>query len=126
MEPIDFYKNLLSKALLEIKEGGYNTIVFGPMKTQTPEFNKNLLKLQEVVSLVKLENYKVFDQVPYLDIHLEKAPFDFAQKFPIFFGGILASGLITDAFFVPGWEESHGSVVEHQFCEQNNVNIHYL
>lgn len=121
-----FYHNLLRKALLEIKQGGFNAIVFGPLKTQNSEYQENLNKFRCAQNTVQEQGYRVFDQIPYLDIYLENAPFDFKTKFPIFFEGIIKSGLIKYALFTHDWEKSSGAISEHEYCLNNSITIIYL
>ena len=118
-----FYKNLLEKALLEIKQEGFNTMVFGPLKTQTPEYQENLNRFYQAQDMVRDKGYQVFNQIPYLDIYIPDAPFDFNTKFPIFFQGIIKSGLIKYTFFTHDWKSSPGAISEHEYCQKNSINI---
>lgn len=126
MEANIFYSKLLEQALNEIKEHKLNVIVFGPLQTQTNEYDNHVLLFEEAHNFLKSKQFNVFNQIPYLDINIEGAPFDFEKKFPIFFGGIISSGLITDAYFMKGWELSQGSHFEHDLCTKHNITIHYL
>jgi hypothetical protein len=121
-----FYSKLLERALNEIEEHNLNTIVFGPLRTQTEEYSKYVSLFENAQTFLRSKGYLVFNQIPYLDINIKGAPFDFEKKSPIFFGGIISSGLITDAYFMKGWELSQGSHFEHDLCMKNNITIHYL
>jgi len=121
-----FYQNILQKALLEIKQEKANAMVFGPLKPQSLDFTENLNSFHEAQQIVQHQGYKVFDQIPYLDIYLSDAPFDFDIKFPIFFQGIIQSKLITHAFFTSDWKTSIGATKEHEYCEKSDIKIMYL
>lgn len=121
-----FYKDLLNSALSDIKKYRYDTIVFGELKTQTPDFDKNLKIFRKAQDDARENGYNVFDQVLYLDINLNNAPFDFSKKFPIFFEGIIKSGLIKNALFIDNWKSSPGSITEHDYCKHYGINIIYL
>lgn len=125
-EALSFYTALTQKVVEEIKEQNYDSIVFGPLLTLTEAYPDNVAFLKENQMKAAEQGFKVYDQVPHLDIHLENAPYRFDIKFPEFFGGILKSGLIKHAFFVPGWEQVEGCRSEHNYCVEHNVTIHYL
>lgn len=121
----DYYRNLLDTVLQEIRSTDCSAIVFGPLLTQGPDFQKHLALFHVKQSEFRNRGFKVFDQTPYLDVLMPGAPMRYDIKFPIFFGGILRSGLIADAFFISGWQESRGSVSEHEYCTTHGITIHY-
>ncbi len=131
LKEVTNYQDLFEIALLHIQENKFDTIVLGPIFSMgSDHVANNLLKLEEAIKSLETAGEKVFSQVPFLDLNLAQDTkilhFETERKFHEFYFPLFKSGLIKNAYFLPGWEESRGASWEHSCCLENNITIKYL
>jgi len=116
-----FYDDLLEKAIATIPESGA-VMVLGPLFILRPT-SENLLQFEKVQKDLEEKGNVVFDQRKFLDIVLQKAPFRYEIKFPVFFKKLIESGKITACYLLDDWEKSEGVKEEAMYCKSANVPI---
>lgn len=109
----------LSQVCGPISTGGKGNIVDNLL-----EFNKKIIKLQE-------EGLDVFDQMPFED-PMHRMMLNFSKEeymhniLTDFYLPIFESGKITELYFLPEWESSHGANWEHEQAKRLEIKIIYL
>ena len=123
----DYYTNLLKEVIFDLERNGDTFVmVAGALGIGTETFKDNLKRMKDQMTLLASQGHAVFDQTPYLDIYHPEAPQDYAQKFDIFYKGIIQSGLIAKLFVLPGYEEARGVVSEIKYAKEKGIPITYL
>ena len=119
-----FYESLLAKALESIPETGA-AMVLGPMFiVRSPE--ENFALFNQAQDDLREEGIEVFDQVPFTDYKLGTAPFDYGNKFEIFYKQLINSGKITACYLLKDWEQSQGTKSEVEYCKDAGVPVFEL
>ena len=119
-----FYKELLNKALLTISETGA-VMVLGPMFVlRKPE--ENFLIFENAQKILKDKGLEVFNQIPFVDYVIQDAPFKYADKFDLFYKGLITSGKIIACYVLPGWESSEGTKQEIEYAKEVNIPVYTI
>jgi hypothetical protein len=129
------FENLAHIALAELQSLGDNvSIVCGPITTGgRGSIKENVRVFGACISKLS-ETGVLFNQVPYegsiarLREVWEKEG-NTGYCMPIletFYAALFASGHITKAYFIPGWESSFGARWEHDKMKEHGVEIIYL
>lgn len=122
---INSYSELLELASQEIARHQLDTIVCGPLFTGGKgSFEANATFLDALIR-EKSPEYRIFDQLPYLDIYVfSDGEHDLSEKFEQFYLPII--GKMKKVIFAPGWEKSQGSQTEHKYAQRLRKEIIYL
>lgn len=96
----------------------------GSMDANIAEFDRQIKRLQD-------EGKNIFSQVPFEPQmqEIKKTPYYDPTRdhlMEAFYGTLLASGVISELYFIPGWESSYGSRWEHERAKTHNIKVTYL
>jgi len=119
-----YYKNLLDEALTHIKTP--KAMVVGALATDTNAFEKNKLLFENAITNLESKGVHTFNQLPFLDIHYEHSPKNYALKFEIFYKGLIYSKMISTLYVLPEYENSKGTLAEIEYAKAANVPVVYL
>ncbi len=97
----------------------------GSIEKNLNAFNDTIIKLQD-------QGFVVFDQMPFeapMQKLKEKLTKEDEYLFDIlndFYLPIFKSGIISQFYFMPGWESSFGANWEHKIAKELGIEIKYL
>lgn len=96
----------------------------GSMEANLKEY---AAQIQNLISSGK----SIFSPVPYEPRmqEIKKTPYYDPSRdhlMEVFYGTIFGSGMISEFYFIPGWESSYGARWEHNFAEKIGAKIFYV
>lgn len=133
--PAATFEELAALAVDHIKQlGPGSAIVCGPLSTGGRGSSAENARVFGATIEALGRDHKVFNQIPYegtlgtLRKQWEEAG-NTGYCMPIleiFYDALFNSGMISTAYFIPGWESSFGAQWEHDHMKKNGVEIIYL
>lgn len=96
----------------------------GNVRDNLLEFNKKIIELQE-------KGLNVFDQMPFED-PMHRMMTNFSKEeymeniLTDFYLPLFESGRISELYFLPDWESSHGANWEHKQAKRLGIKIVYI
>lgn len=97
----------------------------GSIDANLEVFNEKIKELQDI-------GLNVFDQMPFESqiynlIHVFEKQGEYMEAILTdFYLPIFESGYISELYFLPGWESSHGAKWEHEQAERLGIKIIYI
>lgn len=105
--------------------------VCGPIATGgLGSIDKNLNAFNQMIIRLQNSGLNVFDQMPFeetmqeLTRKLQKGEYP-ESILKDFYLPIFESGMISESYFIPGWESSHGANWEHDQFKRLCIKINY-
>ncbi len=96
--------------------------ICGPLTTGGFGYAENALRLKKAEEILKSKGYTVF-RFGDAEESIKDKHYPHGDVMEYFHKPILESGLIQEAFFLAGWEESKGATWERDFIEKTNIAI---
>jgi hypothetical protein len=118
-------------ALWEIDEYGLDSMASFPIFTAGRGNGDPLMNCEEAQKFIRhlsYNDFKIFNQIPYLDMNLPKGvdiSQDLKEKFDSFYIPLLKSGKIKTLCMMPGREKTQGCVTEHNLAKEEGIEIVY-
>lgn len=98
--------------------------VCGPLTADGPEgYERNARRLSDAEQVLERAGKAVW-RFGDAEQHIQGKGFAHEDVMKHFHEPVLASGLITGAYFLPRWEQSTGARVERALCEQHAIPIY--
>lgn len=85
-------------------------------------YEKNAERLTRATDILKERGYSVWDWAPS-EVYIKDMTLPWPTIMEEFHKPILQSGYITEAFFLPSWEQSNGAKAEHDYAETAHVAV---
>jgi len=98
----------------------------GPLTTSAYGYDDNLKRFIKGQDILREKGYVIFD---YFEGHddedvIQSLNLPWEEVMEYYHRPIMATGLIKEAYFLPRWEHSNGTTLEHKFAEEYNIKIH--
>jgi hypothetical protein len=131
LEKVKDYEELLKVALWEIESNGFDSMVSFPIftggKSSAPL--ENIAHGENLINYLSAYGYRVWSQVPYLDMNLNlehAVMYDPKKKFDEFYRPLVQHVNFKEIVMMPGWEASQGCTTEHVHAKEAGKNILYI
>jgi hypothetical protein len=97
----------------------------GPLTTSAYGYEDNLRRFLKGQDILREKGYTVFD---YFEGHddedvIQSLKLPWAEVMEHYHRPIMATGLITAAFFLPRWEKSNGAKAEYAYAQEFGLEI---
>ncbi len=98
----------------------------GPLTTSAYGYDDNLRRFLKGQEILRERGYTVFD---YFEGHndedvIKSLELPWAEVMEYYHRPIMATGLISGAFFLPLWEKSNGAKSEYDYAKEYGLEIH--
>ncbi|MFT7557670.1 MAG: hypothetical protein ACI83D_000335 [Planctomycetota bacterium] len=123
MQATEYYKQLLIRALEGINAPA--AFIAGALGYGTDVFEENRKFLESMISKYS-EQEPVFNQLPWQDYNFLDAPYEYEEKFEVFYKGLIQSGKISKLYVLPSHVQSVGAQKEIAYAKEVDINVEYL
>lgn len=129
MSKHEILKKLAESAIERLKKLPQPVVrVSGPLTSSGYGYEKNLERFIKAQQILRDKGFTVFDYFEDNDDEdvIKSLGLTWEEVMNHYHNPILDSGLISEVFMMPLWEQSNGAKAEYEYFLKNNLKINYI